>query len=763
MNTSATNNPKDPDLSLFSRLRQETTDVDLQVFIKDFLSQYNESTQLDILINMFDEALDSEAHLHEAVVTAWTYLESSQVYRTRFQTLQQFKTTINFSDNIEPIIKESEQQHRRLRIAHTVVFQAWGIDIISELPPDIQPPRISRYLAEAIAKFSRTISYQEALPFLRSAIQTRLNTPWSGKRNISYLSKQDVDRAYKKHKASTHDSLADTSRQHEYIPNLHDHSMYSVQSLINYLDTPSPRESEADTTPEIPDLIEQQSSGNETDPDDDSTSPPPRSKSRGPARCKCPPELKTLTTQLLNGSNNNIARIQLFVAGINLGIHRMCRSDLRNFVKHSISLLNNVSSEEIISRARLAFEHRASLDQFRNTNYSWFARSAREIALAELLEPFRFQSNTNPDFTFDALAVMERFAGHNAAQQWDRDGNLLIPNLLNYIRQDRQLYEMIGQEFDMYEHHFQPHTSKPKMGFLRNMFFSLTQQLVRQDPAWYALNAACRPSHDWRLISYPYVAKKVVPGERTGFAHTDVNIAKWVEYGHGANQLTSSVSLDYEKPTDCTEIVPGFHHHAVEWYNRLVKRGTEPTGTTTNAVKLYLPEDEQSFGSFQPQVCGPGDVRITRPEIIHGSTPNATIPRRVIYPWFTAIKEDHHTLEIPGQLSWGEVAACHRDMLAPRSGVGGDTVSFSCPVYRFAAGIHMPSSSALSDALIGRRSWEDPEVLLQRDILLGANAQASHDYVRRTRKELVKNFKTSFHKMVSIEQSAFGTNSFFAE
>ena len=478
-------------------------------------------------------------------------------------------------------------------------------------------------------------------------------------------------------------------------------------------------------------------------------------------RCQCPPELKNLVKQLLNESNHNIERFQLFVAGMNIGIHKMCRADLRNFVKHSISLLNNVTSQEIISRARLAFEHRASLDQFRNTNYGWFARSAREIAPAELLEPFRFPSNIKPEFTFNAFAIMERFAGHNAAQRWDRDGNLLIPNLLNYIREDRRLYEMIGQEFDMYEHHFQPHTSKPKMGFLRNMFYSITQQLVRQDPALYALNAACRPSHDWRLISYPYVAKKVVPGERTGFAHTDVNIAKWVEYGHGANQLTSSISLDQEKPTDCTEIVPGFHHHAIAWYNRLVNRRTKPTGTTTNAVKLYLPEDEQSFGSFQPQVCGPGDVRITRPEIIHGSTPNATISRRVIYPWFTAIQEDHSTLEISGQLSWAEVAACHRDMLAPRSGVGGDTVSFSCPVYRFAAGIHMPSSSALSDALIGRRSWEDPEVLLERDILLGDNAQASHDYVRRTRKELIKNFKTSFQKMVTIEKSAFGTNSFF--
>jgi len=446
---------------------------------------------------------------------------------------------------------------------------------------------------------------------------------------------------------------------------------------------------------------------------------------------------------------------------MNLGIHRMCHSDLRNFVKLSIGLRNNVSAEEIINRACLAFQHRGTLNEYRNTHYTWFDHTVRDIAPAELLEPFRFTANTNTEFTFNSLTVMDRIAGINASHNWDETGNLIAFNLLAYISEDFKLYHQIEQEFNMYEHHFQPHTSKPKMGFLRNMFFSLTQQLVRQDPAWYALNAACRPSHEWRLISYPYVAKKVVPGEKTGFAHTDVNIAKWVKTGHGANQLTSSVSLDYEKSTDCTEIVPGFHKYATQWYERLIKRGTEPTGTTTNAVKLYLPEDEKSFGSFVPQVCKPGDVRITRPEIIHGSTPNATIHRRVIYPWFTGIREDHHTLEIPGQLSWSEVAACHRDMLAPRRGVGGNTVSFSCPVYRFAAGIHMPSSSALSDALIGRRSWEDPEVLYERDVLLGSDPKASQTYIRNTRKKLVANFKSSFIKMVDVEKQAFGTNSFF--
>jgi hypothetical protein len=760
-------------VSLFYHLRQERTDINVNVFIKEFLSPYDLPTQLDILMDMFDEALDNETHLQAAVVSAWNYLESTKLYHSRFASMDQFKTTINFSDTLEPILLEAMQRTQRSNKAIQTILENWNLNLVTDLPAPIRPPYLSQYLTENIARLSYLTSYDQALPLFHSAIQSRLNSTWPGKRNTPYLTKQDVDHARCNLPTVDSEPMQDIIRPPETVGHsvpphvgsnptpIPEDGTHSALSLINYLEiTGTPEPSTAAEIPP-PEPTNQQSSGDETDADYEST-PPPRSKSKSGNQCKCPPELKTLTKKLLTGSNQSIDRIQFFVAGINLGIHRMCRSDLRNFAKHSISLLNNVTSDEIISRARLAFEHRANLDQFRNANYAWFARGAREIAPAELLEPFRFPANTNTNFTFNAFAIMERFAGLHAAQRWDRDGNLLIPNLLSYIREDRKLYEMIGQEFDMYEHHFQPHTTKPKMGFLRNMFFSLTQQLVRQDPAWYALNAACRPSHDWRLISYPYVAKKVVPGERTGFAHTDVNIAKWVEDGHGANQLTSSVSLDQEKPTDCTEIVPGFHHHAVEWYNRLVKRGTEPTGTTTNAIKLYLPEDEQAFGSFQPQVCGPGDVRITRPEIIHGSTPNASIPRRVIYPWFTAIQEDHATLEITGQLSWGEVAACHRDMLAPRSGVGGDTVSFSCPVYRFAAGIHMPSSSALSDALIGRRSWEDPEVLLERDILLGANGQASHDYVRRTRKELVKNFKSSFHKMVAIEKSAFGTNSFFA-
>ena len=56
---------------------------------------------------MFDEALDNETHLHEAVVTAWEYLQSTKIYLTRFISLEQFKSTINFTDNLEPILIQS--------------------------------------------------------------------------------------------------------------------------------------------------------------------------------------------------------------------------------------------------------------------------------------------------------------------------------------------------------------------------------------------------------------------------------------------------------------------------------------------------------------------------------------------------------------------------------------------------------------------------------------------------------------------------------
>ena len=98
----------------------------------------------------------------------------------------------------------------------------------------------------------------------------------------------------------------------------------------------------------------------------------------------------------------------------------------------------------------------------------------------------------------------------------------------------------------MYLDHYRPVPGRLHMGCLRNIFYSLPQQLFRQDPVWYALVAAARPDRSWRLISYPYITKHAIDGDRTGFLHLDLNMQDYVHSSRGANTFSTSISLDQE-------------------------------------------------------------------------------------------------------------------------------------------------------------------------------------------------------------------------
>ena len=154
------------------------------------------------------------------------------------------------------------------------------------------------------------------------------------------------------------------------------------------------------------------------------------------------------------------------------------------------------------------------------------------------------------------------------------------------------------------------------------MWYSLIQQIVRQDPVYYALVVSLRPDKNWRLISYPYYTKCTSDGEKTGFTHLDLNIKDFVESGKGANIVQGGLSLTDETSKNCTTLVLGFQKHAHEWYADLLARGEgDVTGETTDCKTLYSPADKRKYGEVVPVPCKRGDLRITLPEIIHGTTP----------------------------------------------------------------------------------------------------------------------------------------------
>lgn len=59
--------------------------------------------------------------------------------------------------------------------------------------------------------------------------------------------------------------------------------------------------------------------------------------------------------------------------------------------------------------------------------------------------------------------------------------------------------------------------------------------------------------------------------------------------------------------------------------------------------------------------------------------------------------------------------------------------------------------SPLSDALVGRRLWTDPEVLDERDILLGTDLVAATTLVSEIRASLYKALIRGYQKMEARE------------
>lgn len=216
---------------------------------------------------------------------------------------------------------------------------------------------------------------------------------------------------------------------------------------------------------------------------------------------------------------------------------------------------------------------------------SSFSSQERPAVAADALGVAKYISEIPPvAVVSDELikAILEEATGlDNAGSLWEKDGNLIVDMfgwLFEGITVDGQHEEgitsLIDDEFEMYRHYLRLVNGRPNWGWLRTMVFELTQQLVRQDLAYWMLYVALRPDRNHRLVSFPYYCKYVGEDDHnTAFRHIDISIPRYLESGRGGNMIQGSVSLDDETAEDgCTVLVAGFHHHIAEWWSRKKNR-----------------------------------------------------------------------------------------------------------------------------------------------------------------------------------------------
>lgn len=125
---------------------------------------------------------------------------------------------------------------------------------------------------------------------------------------------------------------------------------------------------------------------------------------------------------------------------------------------------------------------------------------------------------------------------------------------------------------------------------------------------------------------------------------------------------------------------------------------------------------------------------------------------RVIHSGHLAIDDNHNLLEVNNYGHWSFLAGVYRDML-----LMGKESRFEV----FPGTAALASSSALSDALVGRRRWTDPEVMAERDLILGPETNRQINWIHWYRQEAIEKVIRGFQHVKRAEREAFGLNSYF--
>lgn len=465
-------------------------------------------------------------------------------------------------------------------------------------------------------------------------------------------------------------------------------------------------------------------------------------------------------------------------------------------VKHGKTILSAVhmrgsgkSHDSVVERIHLAYSNIGIWEQFRRDNISWFVSEIEDEGQDLGLYAHRPTTMAPIAADFEAglaslsiSSLLKRVYPDQAAlsitplDDMNERGSTVLSGFYAWLGEDfdgehpHGIWPLIEEEFAMYEFHLKQGIKR--LGWQRNMWFSLIQQLTRMDPAYYMVYVFFRPDHAYRLISYPYYAKNTLPGESTKFRHIDINIRDYVDTGRGGNILQGSVSLTDEDDQNCTEVLAGMHKPGImaDWFGALKSRENERKGrslgdgyVTRIDPWMWIKDDEEKYGcQWIKEVCRAGDVRLSSPTLPHGSTGPATITRRTILPWFIGIQDDHATLDTAEADNWEALSRAHRDQLpAPKTPSGYSSSKHGIIPWRFPAAVQFHTGCAISDCLVGRAKWDHGTVRRELDILFGDGEAKAAAFIQKWRKDALREYVRLRDEVRLLEMEAYGGKSYY--
>jgi hypothetical protein len=358
------------------------------------------------------------------------------------------------------------------------------------------------------------------------------------------------------------------------------------------------------------------------------------------------------------------------------------------------------------------------------------------------LESYRYrpwQEASEVEIDWDKL--IKTMGAEGKIKEFNRSGTILLP-LFDYIFKDPKLVKILDDSFKMYQFHLQKRDRKGNLGWLRTMYHSVIQQLVRGDLYYWLWYAMIR--RDYSLVSYIYYTKFTEQGDPTYFRHIDNNIAETVSNQKGATMIQGSVSFDDEDEKNCTEMLSGFHRVITKYQEFRVKRGMKDS---TGRIQGWddrkdFPEEFRKWAETQGVkwekiICKPGDARISHPHLPHGSTGPATKQRCTILPWFVKVTNDT-TMEVPEMGTYEEIALAHKNLTAAPTSPSGHPNVYGGINWPFPADVAPSYTSFIQKAIMCQCKWSNAGVTYElRNIINSGNRAKIDAFFLQTRKDTI--------------------------
>ena len=689
--------------------------------------------RLDMAMQVVGMGLEAEERWQDVVAEVWELVVREEWWRARYRTLDDFKAQSGMEDSVREVIERRKRTATLKRKFEAMAAKAWkGNDVATMLGAELMPKQASKRFLEVLRALARRMpDSAEAVMLLTEMRDDRLKTG-RGKQGFSKernLRVQDVEMA-----------LVRAEEQ--------------SGKRARAIEGGAAEESGGEKSTHEGEWRGEK--GNEQSEDE----------MKDWKECGCVDWamtegiLKAMNEAERKNVRGKIAAL-LEMEGEKWG--RICHRHMRRIGSMLELQTTRLDREGMVERVMAVQANSERLDELmvEEDTYRWFRMKGRPEHSDDRLGPFKYAGLEMGQFCFDSRMVWERYGGAGTMESFLEDGNVVVRGVFDWIVKDAELMGMVDLEFEMYLHHLREQNGVPNYGWCRNMWHSLVQQAMRQDPVFYALNVAARPDKNWRLISFPYYTKYAMAGDSTGFRHIDLNIRELLELGRGRNTVQTGVSMDDESEDGCTEVVPGFHRRIEEWWGEVRRRGEAKEGLVQCVKESYRKEDEERYGEFVPVVCKRGDVRMTMGAMIHGSTGVCKRRRRVVHPWLVGVNQDHEGLDMKECGSWEEVSGAHRNMWAMKVGPTGQSHRFGVGEGRFAGSIEMRGMSGLGDALVGARRWDSEAVLMERDLVLGSDEGKAWKYVERVRSRMKEEWRACFKRMVGAEVSKYGEKAYF--